>query len=197
MTPEKTTTQRNGSDLPLSTLQRDRSRGLEPLAFRPSEFFANPFGVMRRMHEDMDRMFAGALTRDGGRDGGQMQPSSWLPAVEVSERNGELCVCADLPGMKPEDVKVEVAENMLTIEGERKQEREDQQQGRWHSEREYGRFYRSISLPEGAKGDQARAEFKNGELRVLVPMEKAQEKRRQIPISTASEQQGAPSQVPS
>jgi HSP20 family protein len=167
--------------------QLSRRGSYEPFGFSSSEFFSNPFAVMRRMHEEMDRVFAGALGQQAGRSamGGL---GSWAPAIEVSDRGNEICVCAELAGLRPEDVKVEIADDALIIEGERKQERQDEDQGRWHSERQYGSFRRTISLPEGANAEQARAEFKNGELRITVPVERAENKRRQIPISTASGQ---------
>lgn len=158
-------------------------------SFTPADVFSNPFSVMRRMHDEMDRVFGEAFgSRMGptsGFGGGLM---SWSPAVEVSEGKDEVVVCAELPGLKPEEVKVEVTEEALVIEGERKQEREDKQGDRWHSERHYGHFYRAIPLPEGAKTDQARADFKNGELRVTVPVQRQESKRRQIPIGAGAEQ---------
>jgi HSP20 family protein len=166
-------------------------RSYEPLSFSPSEFFNNPFSAMRRMHDEMDRVFADAW---GGRPatsgfGGGL--TSWAPVVEVSQRDNQMTVCAELPGLKPEDVKVEITDDALVIEGERKQEHEQKEGGRWHSERHYGRFYRTIPLPDGAKGDQAKAEFKNGELQVTVPVQQPENKRRQIPIggSTTERQQ--------
>ena len=85
-------------------------------------------------------------------------------------------------------MKVEITDDALVIEGERKHEREDKQEGRWHSERSYGRFHRTIPLPEGATAEQARADFKNGELQITVPIQRPQSKRRQIPITGASTQ---------
>lgn len=158
------------------------------LAFSPADFFANPFGVMRRMHDEMDRVFGEAF---GGRVGaGAMGGglSTWTPALEVSERDNEMTVCAELPGLKPEEVKVEVTDDALVIQGERKQEHEEKEGGRWHSERHYGRFYRTIPLPEGANAEQARADFRNGELRVTVPVQRQESKRRQIPIGGSSGQ---------
>jgi HSP20 family protein len=86
-------------------------------------------------------------------------------------------------------VKVEVTDNALVIEGERKHEQEQKGGGRWHSERSYGRFYRTIPLPEGADAEKAKADFKNGELRVTVPVHRPDNKRRQIPIAGGSTEQ--------
>lgn len=165
----------------------------DPFAISPMDFLANPFAVMRRMHDEMDRMFAGALSQQtGSRAMGGL--SAWSPAVEVSLRENELNVCAELPGLNPEDVKVEVTDDALIIEGERKHEQRSEEGGRWHSERRYGHFYREIPLPEGANAEQARADFSNGELKVTVPVQSPESKRRQVPISGASEAQNQPNQ---
>lgn len=166
-----------------------RRSSFEPFSLT-NEFFNNPFSTMRRMHEEMDRMFADAFGNRSGAAGFGGGLTAWSPAVEVSERDNQLMVCAELPGLKPEDVKVEVTDDALVIQGERKQEHEEKTGGRWHSERHYGQFYRTIPLPEGASADKARADFKNGELQVTVPLERSESKRRQIPIGgTASEGQ--------
>ena len=97
-----------------------RRGGAYPSVFgmRPGEFLqTNPFALMRRMAEEMDRVFEGRLQR------GEM--SSWMPAVEVNEHDGKLEVLADLPGINESDVKVEVTDEGLVIQGERKRERED------------------------------------------------------------------------
>ena len=169
-------------------ITRSRQGGMTRPDFPTSfggDFLANPFAAMRRMHDEMDRMMADAF---GGRTtGGGMQSfRGWSPAVEVSEQDNQLNVCAELAGLKPEDVKIEVTEDMLVIEGERKDQREEKEGGRWHSERRYGRFHRSIPLPEGANTDQARADFRNGELRITIPLERPTNKRRQIPIEGTS-----------
>ena len=76
---------------------------------------------------------------------------------------------ADLPGLCKEDVKVEVSDDMITIEGERKQEKKEEREGCYYSECSYGSFYRVIPLPEGADASKATAEFHNGVLEVAVP----------------------------
>jgi len=142
--------------------------------YEPSrEFFGlGPFSMMRRLWEDMDRTFS----RWG-------EPGMWSPPIEVREKDGNLEVTAELPGMKKEDVKVECTDQGISIEGERRQEREENQGGFHRSERSYGRFYRMIPLPQGAQTDQAKAEFKDGLLKVRIPVPESKNKSRQIPIS--------------
>lgn len=150
------------------------------------EFFsANPFSMMRRMSEEMDRAF-GRFFGESGRAAGE----GWYPAVEVTEKNGQLHVSAELPGMNPEDVKVEVTNDSLIIHGERKSEHEHHIGRAYRSERRYGQFYRQISLPEGVNAEQAKAQFRNGLLEVTLPVPEQASKRRQIPIS-GGEAQGS------
>ena len=119
----------------------------------------------------------------------------WMPAVEVNEHDGKLEVVADLPGINESDVKVEVTDEGLVIQGERKREREEKGEHYYRSERSYGQFYRLIPLPESANLDQARAEFRNGELRISVPVPERQRNTRQIPISTSGERKEPQSQT--
>jgi len=120
---------------------------------------------MRRFAEQMDRAFNGGWGSDFGRESAGM----WMPAVDVSERDGKLIVHADLPGLKKEDVKVEVTDDTLIIQGERREEHQENDGGYHRSERTYGKFYRSIPLPQGAETDKAKAEFNNGVLELSVP----------------------------
>jgi len=140
-----------------------------------------PFGLMRRLSEEMDRIFASAWP-----DARSSETSgSWWPAVEISERDGKMIVCADLPGLDKNDVKVELTEGNLIIEGERKREHEENEKGLHRSERSYGSFYRSIPLPEGAKAESAQAQFKDGVLEITIPVAESQ-RRRTIPIEGVS-----------
>jgi HSP20 family protein len=92
-------------------------------------------------------------------------------------RNNELVVRADLPGLNKDDVKVDVTEDSITIQGERKREQEEEREGVYRSERAYGSFYRVIPLPEGTIADQAKATFKDGVLEVTMPAPPEQVRR--------------------
>jgi HSP20 family protein len=94
---------------------------------------------------------------------------AWSPEIEVFHRNNELVVRADLPGLNKDDVKVDVTEDGITIQGERKQEHKEEREGVYRSERSYGSFCRVIPLPEGAISDQAKANFKDGVLEITMP----------------------------
>jgi HSP20 family protein len=159
-------------------------RGGFPSLFNlhPSELLnANPFALMRRFTDEMDRVFEGF----GGLRSGEI--TQWSPPVEISEKDGKLEVSVELPGVKENEVKVEVTDEGLVIQGERKREHEEKREGYYRSERIYGQFYRLVPLPENANIDQARAEFRNGELHISVPVPEQQRRRREIPVSSGGE----------
>ena len=173
-----------GKEISRETAGLVRWPGFEMPLFRGSLFNMNPFALMRRFTEEMDQAFNGM---------GLARPEAglWSPAVEVKEQDGKLLVSAELPGLKKEDVKVEVTEDNLIVEGERKQEKEEKREGYYHSERSYGRFYRSIPLPEGAQVDKASAEFTDGVLQVSVPIPKIEHKLKEIPIQEGAKAKAA------
>lgn len=136
----------------------------------------SPFSMMRRMMEDMDRMFEGF----GGLGGGlsQLQGGAlWSPQVELFQRQGHLVVRADLPGMKEEDIQVEVLDDMLVLQGERRSELEEEQGGVWRSECQYGSFRRVIPLPEGVDQENINAHFQNGVLEISMKLPEQEQRR--------------------
>ena len=139
----------------------------------------SPFSLMRRLSDEMDRAFSSSfgLHRWFGESG------MWTPAVEVRERNGNVEITAELPGMNKEEVQVECTDEGVIIQGEKRREVEKEEGGVRRTERSYGRFYRVIPLPQGAKTDQAKAEFKNGVLEVRVPVPEQTRKGRPVPIT--------------
>jgi len=143
-----------------------RNKELAPLTLQ------SPFNLMRRLSDDMERMFEDfGLRRPLGIRAVEAPVFEWAPAIEVFEKDYKLFVRAELPGLKREDVKIDVTDELLTIQGERKQEKEEKEKGYIRTERFYGNFYREIALPEGAKPDLAKAIFKNGVLEIELPIE--------------------------
>ena len=104
------------------------------------------------------------------------------PRIDIFEKNGKLVLRADLPGMTKDDVKVEITDQAITIDGERKHEHEEHDEGVYRSERGYGRFHREIPLPEGAKPETATANFKNGVLEISLEAPQHKEKARRLDI---------------
>jgi HSP20 family protein len=104
-------------------------------------------------------------------------PALWSPPVEVFEKDDKLVVRAEIPGVSRENVNVDVTDDALTIQGERRQESEDRGEGFYRSERSYGRFLRTIPLPEGVDAEKAEAKFKDGVLEVTLPAPKLERKR--------------------
>jgi HSP20 family protein len=129
------------------------------------------------MHEEMDRAFAEAFS------GGAGTQATWAPAIDVSEREGNLVVHAELAGVKPEDVQLEVDNDTLVLSGHRERSEEHEEKGVHRRERSFGSFYRAIPLPEGTDTEKARAQFNNGVLEVKIPLPpQRQPQARRIPI---------------
>lgn len=125
----------------------------------------DPIREMSTMREDMDRLFDSML----GRYPRERAQALWAPAVDVEETNEAMIVRVELPGMKREDIKVKVAEDTVTISGERKYETEQKDRTFHRIERAYGSFQRSIVLPVSVQGDKAVAGYKSGVLELVLP----------------------------
>ena len=151
-TPQRSTRQQSG------TLTRRDPFGLTSWS---------PFGsLFQRWNDEMDRFFDDfGFGRTGMQRG---QTAQWSPQIEVRHRGNELLIRADLPGMKKEDVNVEIRDDAVVLQGERKDEHEEEREGWYRSERSYGSFYRTVPLPEGTIADSAKASFKNGVLEITL-----------------------------
>jgi HSP20 family protein len=165
--------------------QKENVPGVTPT---PTEGFGlHPY--MQRFAEEMDRLFdefgmlwpqrrrPSLLSRVFGREPADKPVPHWAPRVEMIEREGQLVVRAELPGMAKNDLKVEVTNDAVTIQGERKEEKKEERRGYYYNECQYGSFFRSIPLPEGADPSKATAEFRNGVLEVVMPGPKQPEKK--------------------
>jgi HSP20 family protein len=119
------------------------------------------------------------------RSGGQL--TQWIPAMEVLQRGDQLVVRADLPGLTPDDVEIEIEDGVLTVSGERRHSFEDRQEGLYRTERSYGAFSRSIALPEGIDEDQVQARFEHGVLEVTVPLpQQSVSRARRVQVQSGS-----------
>jgi HSP20 family protein len=141
-----------------------------------------PFGMMRHFADEMDRMFEGFGFPGRSRFASSTPLENFSPEVDIFERDGKLVISADLPGMTRDDVKVEITDDAIILEGERKYEHEEREEGVYRSERSYGRFRRQIPLPDGVKTDTVSANFKNGVLEITMDAPKSSQNRRRIPI---------------
>jgi HSP20 family protein len=188
----------------LSTWQGGRQQGgamqsrrgaqsTAPYAGYESGYGSGPFSIMRRLSDEMDRLFENfgfgrpftPSQQGGGFDVGEYGenvPSMWSPHIEVCERNGKLHIEADLPGMKRDDIQVRVEQDEVIIQGERRHEQKQERRGYFRSERSYGSFYRTIPLPEGTNADSATATFRDGVLEIEVDMPRQQERGRTLEI---------------
>jgi len=141
------------------------------LATWPSDLF----GIQR----EMNRMFDNAFrfdTRDG-----DSEFTAWTPAVDIAEHDDQFVVKVELPGVNKDDVKITLENNILTIRGEKKQEKETKKENYHRVERSYGSFQRSFTLPTTVKSDKIDAVYKDGILHIALP--KAEEaKPKQIEV---------------
>ena len=141
----------------------------------------DPFRDVATLRDEVNRLFSRSL-------GGQPVPSgaqnaTWAPPVDVFDTPEEIVLRAELPGLRPEDVDVELDENVLTISGERTFEERTGDERNYRLERAYGRFSRSVSLPKDVKGEEISAAFDLGVLEIRIP--KADEvKPRKIVVNT-------------
>jgi HSP20 family protein len=147
----------------------------------------DPFALLREMTSDLDRMFETSAWPSFRWPVLRARPATevatWFPEIDVFEKANRLVAKIDLPGLKKEDVKVEVTDGHLAISGERKTEAEERKDNFYRSERQYGSFYRAVPLPEGVKLEDVKATFADGVLEVSIPLPlKAEAKVRQVEI---------------
>jgi HSP20 family protein len=144
----------------------------------------DPFRELEEMSDRLNRMFSRpALPRTNGSGKETMIVADWAPSVDVSETDGAYQIKAEIPDVKKEDVKVTVENGVLTIQGERKQEKEETGKKYHRVERSYGNFVRSFTLPDLVDEEKVKAEFKDGVLNLQLPKsEKAKPKAIEVTV---------------
>jgi HSP20 family protein len=149
----------------------------------------DPFGELRNLQDDFNRIFGSAVPRLFGNEEGLLG-GAWAPGVDIYEDQNAIVLEADLPGLKPGDFNLSIENYKLTLTGERKFEREKKSDN-WHRvERGYGSFTRAFSLPSTVNVEEVNAEFKDGVLRVTLP-KREEVKARQIQVQIKADAIGA------
>jgi len=128
----------------------------------------DPFRELEEVSSRLNRFFNQPLARRAADDEGTLL-AEWAPAIDVQETDTEYLVKADLPEVQKEDVKVEIHDGMLSVRGERRQEREEKGKKFHRIERAYGRFERRLAVPTEVDTQKVAAEFKDGVLKVHLP----------------------------
>jgi len=136
----------------------------------------DPLGEFSELRERFDRMF-GDLAYNRER--------TWTPAIDVERENGNVIVRADIPGIKPEEVKIEVEDDILTVSGEHQDSTEEKSRNYVRRERRYGSFARSMVLPTGVDPKQIKAATHDGVVEVTIPLPKEGKKEAVTITATA------------
>ena len=137
----------------------------------------DPFRDVMTLQDRMNRLFDQALSRTRTDDEEGLTASTWSPAVDIFETPDSIVMKAELPGVRRENIDIQVRENTLTLKGERKFEREVKDENYLRMERSYGTFQRAFSLPAVIQQDKIKAVLKDGVLEVSMP--KAEEAKPQ------------------
>lgn len=141
---------------------------------------------LQTLQQDMDRLFDEFFSGFGLRPFGvfREQMGAFTPQVDVVEGDKEIKVSAELPGLDEKDIQVTLSHNLLTISGEKKEEKEDKGKNYYRMERSYGSFRRSIPLPREIDADKVEAAFKKGVLTITLPKTAATQDRKKIAVKT-------------
>jgi HSP20 family protein len=138
-----------------------------------------PLRELASIQNEMNRLFGTVFDAPAASNGSTLR--RWMPAMDLVETEDHFVLRADLPGLAEEDVTIEVEDNVLTVSGERKAERETTKEGYHRVERAFGSFSRSLTLPEGVDAEAVNANFDRGVLEIRIPKPE-QRKPRKISI---------------
>ena len=129
--------------------------------------YNNPWGLMDRLHRDVDRLVSARLLAGDDEQTGEL--GGWAPAIDVKEEEGRFLIHADVPGVNADDLEVTMEDGVVSIQGRRQTSTESDNDG-WHRvERVSGRFYRRLALPDTADAEGIKAEYNNGVLEIEIP----------------------------
>lgn len=144
----------------------------------------NPWKELEDMEKRLSTIFGRAPAATGSEKKEAISVAEWSPLVDITEDEKEYLVKAELPELKKEEIKISVHDDVLSISGERKYEKEEKGKKYHRVERAYGSFMRSFTLPENADGSKVNAEYKDGVLQIHLPkLEKVKPKAIEITVS--------------
>jgi HSP20 family protein len=127
----------------------------------------DPFRDIVTLREKMNRLFEDAFTARGEEK--EMISSTWTPSVDIYETENEIVLTAEVPGIDEKDIDIKIENNTLSLQGERKFEKETKEENYHRIERSYGSFFRSFTIPHNVDQDKIEAEHESGVLRILMP----------------------------
>jgi len=142
----------------------------------------DPFRDLSSLQDRIDRMFQDTLGRARGGFDEALEGSTWAPAVDILETTDQIVLRADLPGLDPKDVEIQVQNGTLTLRGERKFESDVKEDNFRRVERVYGSFVRSFSLPQTVDAEKVEAEYRSGVLELKLP-KRPEAKPKQIKVA--------------
>jgi|YelNatPaOPRAMG01_1025707.scaffolds.fasta_scaffold281426_1 HSP20 family protein len=144
---------------------------------RSSDPFENLFTIQERINKVFNDLLPSSEVDSTSR---------WIPAIDVFEKEGNIEIELEAPGIKEEDLKIKIEDGMLIISGERKFEKEDKKENYYRMERSYGSFSRSFSLPDNIERDKIGAKYENGLLKITLP-KKPESQPKEIPVNFVKE----------
>ncbi|MEO1785306.1 Hsp20/alpha crystallin family protein [Thermodesulfobium sp. 4217-1] len=144
---------------------------------RSSDPFENLFTIQERINKVFNDLLPSSEVDSTSR---------WVPAIDVFEKEGNIEIELEAPGIKEEDLKIKIEDGMLIISGERKFEKEDKKENYYRMERSYGSFSRSFSLPDNVERDKIGAKYENGLLKITLP-KKPESQPKEIPVNFVKE----------
>ena len=143
----------------------------------------DPFREMSALQERMNQLFSDVRGQGNVREE-ELIRSTWIPAVDIFETPEAVVLKAELPGITAQDISVEVKDNILTLKGEKKFEKETKEENYHRMERSYGSFQRAFTLPETVQQEKAKAKFRDGILEIALPkVEEARPRQIKVEIS--------------
>jgi HSP20 family protein len=130
-----------------------------------------PWSLLNQLSKELDRSFRGSENSD-------VATSDWTPAVDIRENAENFVIVADIPGVDPKDIEVNMENGILSIKGERETEKKEEKEGYKRVERSYGSFYRRFSMPETADPNKINAKSMNGVLEITIPKQEKEQPRK-------------------